>query len=249
MIVRPVKTERIEAGQKTIYEVLDKSLDEVQEKSLVALTSKIISLCENRVVPIGEVDKESLVRQEANYYMPSGSSPYGFQFTITNNTLIPSSGIDESNGNGYYILWPQDPQKTANSIRSYLQKRFQLKAVGVLITDSTCMPLRWGTIGIALAHSGFKPLNDYVGKPDLFGRPFKVSRAGVASGLAAAAVTVMGEGDEQTPVAVIEDLPFIKFQTGNPTTKDIYELIVAREEDLFGPFLDSVEWKKGNAGT
>ena len=32
------------------------------------------------------------------------------------------------------------------------------------------------------------------------GRPFKMSQANVAAGLAAAAVVVMGEGSEQTPL-------------------------------------------------
>ena len=245
MVVTPIETSRVVLSQQTIFDVLNESLEKLSEKSILAITSKVISLCEGRAIPMDGVDKEMLVKQEADYYLSSGSSKYGFQFTITGNTLIPSSGIDESNGDGHYILWPANPQKTANDIRRYLRKRFNLKGVGVIITDSTCMPLRWGTIGIALAHSGFRPLNSYVGKPDLFGRAFKVSRAGVASGLAAAAVVAMGEGDEQTPIAALEDLPFVIFQDHNPSTKDINELIVDRKDDLFEPFLESVKWQRG----
>lgn len=245
MVITPIKTRRVVPGKQSIFDVLDESLNELSEKSVLAITSKVISLCEGRVIPIDKIDKEELVKQESDHYMPEGTSKYGFQFTITGNTLIPSSGIDESNGNGHYILWPANPQKTANDIRKYLRKKFGVKNLGVIITDSTCMPLRWGTIGIALAHSGFKPLNSYIGKPDLFGRPFKVSRSGVASGLAAAAVVAMGEGNEQTPIAILEDLPFVIFQDHDPTTKDINELIVARKDDLFEPFLGSVEWRKG----
>ncbi len=248
MVITPIKTDKLLAGAQKISEVLDKSLNRFEEGSILAITSKIVSLCENRTVDIEGTDRNNLVRDEADFYMSGEKSRYGFSFTITKNTLIPVSGIDESNGNGKYVLWPLDPQKSANEIRRYLQGRFNVKESGVIITDSTCMPLRWGTIGIALAHSGFKPLNDYVGKPDLFGRPFKVSRAGVASGLAAAAVVTMGEGAEKTPLAVIEDVPFINFQDHNPTPNDIKELLVAPEEDLYGPFFEAVEWKSGKGG-
>ena len=245
MVVRPIKTDRIESGKQTIYEALDKHIESLSEGSILVVTSKIISLCEGRTVPVKESAKESLIRRESDYYMPEGSNRYGFQFTITKNTLIPDSGIDKSNAGGPYVLWPSDPQNTANDIRKYLRGRFKLAKVGVLITDSTCIPLRWGTIGIALAHSGFRPLRNYIGKPDLFGRPFKVSRAGVAGGLAAAAVVVMGEGDEQTPIAILEDLSFVEFQDNDPTRRDINELIVERKDDLYGPFLESVKWKRG----
>lgn len=248
MIITPVKTDKVLPRSHKIFELLDNHLPEVPEKTVVAITSKIVSLCEGRVLPMEDADKEKLVREEAEYFLPSSLSKYDYPFTITKNTLIPASGIDESNGSGHYILWPIDPQETANEIRAYLKERFQLKEVGVIITDSTCMPLRWGTIGIALSHSGFKPLNSYVGKPDLFGRPFKVSRAGVASGLAAAAVVAMGEGSEQTPIAVIQDVPFIKFQDHDPTKKDIAQLLVAKDKDLYGPFFEAVNWEQGKNG-
>jgi len=45
----------------------------------------------------------------------------------------------------------------------------------------------------------------------LFGRELTLSKANIASGLASAAVTVMGGGFEQIPLAVIEDIPFVDF--------------------------------------
>jgi len=155
MIVTPIKTDKILPGRLTIFEILDKAITELKEGSVVAVTSKVVSICEGRVVPIGSVDKEKLIRQEADYYLPPTLSKYGISFSITKNTLIPMAGIDESNGNGNYILWPADPQKTVNEVRQYLVKRFGLKKVGVVITDSSAMPLRYGTVGIVVSHSGF----------------------------------------------------------------------------------------------
>ena len=119
----------------------------------------------------------------------------------------------------------------------------------MVITDSTCHPLRRGTTGISLAHSGFYALKNYVGKPDLFGRPFSVSQANHAEGLAAAAVLAMGEGTEQTPLCIVSDLPFVNFNAENPHEDELKEINIPLKEDLFAPFLESVEWKKGKGGT
>jgi len=65
-------------------------------------------------------------------------------------------------------------------------------------------------------------------------------------GLAAAAVLVMGESNEQTPLAVIEDMPFVKFQARDPSKKELEELKITIQEDLYAPLLKAVKWKKGN---
>ena len=177
MIVTAIKTIKIAAGSIGLTELLDAAITNLDEGVVVAITSKLVSLCETNIVPIGAIGKEQLIIQESNFYLPASFSKYGHHFTITNNTLIPMAGIDESNGAGHYVLWPKDAQKSANEVRHYLVERFGLNEVGVVITDSTCQPLRRGTTGIALAYSGFQALHDYVGSPDLFGRPFGVSQS------------------------------------------------------------------------
>ncbi|MGH7157077.1 MAG: coenzyme F420-0:L-glutamate ligase [Candidatus Saccharimonadales bacterium] len=247
MIVRTVKTDKVLAGQKTILEILDEFLPELSERSVVVITSKIVALCENRVVPIGAKDKEELVKEESDYFLPATLSKYGHHFTIANNTLAAVAGIDESNGDGNYVLWPKDSQNSADQIREYLKKKFNLRELGVIISDSTCVPMRWGTIGQPLAYSGFEATKNYIGQPDLFGKPFMVSRSGVALGLAAAAVVAMGEGIEQTPVAVISDVDFVSFQDRNPAGDELENFYIADyKDDLFGPFLESVRWEKGD---
>jgi dihydrofolate synthase / folylpolyglutamate synthase len=250
MIVRPVRTDKILSGNGDIFEVLDKHLEDIKEETIVAITSKIVAICEGRTVPINEAEKEDLVIRESDYYLPAHISKYGFSFTITHNTLIPVAGIDESNGNGDYILWPADPQQSANAIRAYLVKRFGLKKIGVIITDSTARPLHYGTEGVAISYSGFSPLNDYVGQKDLFGREFKVSVANIADGLASSAVLVMGEGTEQTPIALITEVPFAEFQDRDPTDAELQKFYLEHmEDDLFAPFLRNMGWQKGGRGT
>lgn len=245
MKIVSIRTDKIRPGEVSLETVLDETIANLEEGSIVAITSKIVSLCENSVIPSGSVDKEDLIIQESDLYLPANISKYGHHFTITNNTLIPVAGIDESNGDGHYVLWPKDAQQTANQVRVYLSQRFGIQNVGVVITDSTCRPLRRGTGGIALAHSGFLALHNYVGKPDLFGKPFSVSQADISGGIAAATVLVMGEGAEQTPIAIASELPFVAFQQGNPTENELQELAISLEEDLFEPFLAGATWKPG----
>lgn len=249
MIVNPIKTNKVLPGEQTIFEILDKHLPKLKDKSIVAITSKIVGLCENRVVPIGSVDKEKLILEEADLYLPAEIGQYGYHFTFTRNTLVSASGIDESNANGNYVLWPSDLQKSVNEIRDYLIKRDRVKDLGVMITDSACLPARYGTLVIPLRHSGFLAVNNYIGTPDLFGKPFKVSRSSVAGGLAAAAGIEMGEGTEQTPIVVIEDVPFVEFQDRNPTQAELDDYYLpALKDDLFSPFLNQVEWQEGGHG-
>lgn len=208
-----------------------------------------------KVVKVGEVEKvvkvekDELVEQEAELYLPSSENQYGFSIAVKGNMFVASAGVDESNGNGYFVLWPEDPQASANAIREYLVQKFKIKNVGVILTDSKTTPLRWGVTGIAVAHSGFAALEDYIGIPDVFGRPMHVTKTNVMDALAASAVFVMGEGSEQTPLAVISDVPSVKFQERNPTQAELDKLHITINEDLYAPILKKVEWRKGKKAT
>lgn len=245
MIIHSIKTHKIVPGKETLYGVLDEYIKTLPNKSILVITSKIVAICEGRVIKINEAKKEDLIKQEAEYYLPLKQNKYSTILTIKRSLLNRTSGIDESNGNGHYIFWPVDPQKTANSVREYLCKRLKKKNIGIIITDSRSVPLRRGATGVALAHSGFDALNNFIGKPDIFGRELKVTISNVMDALAAGAVTVIGESNEQTPIAVIEDIPFIKFRNRSPSKKELEELYIAMENDIFAPVLQSVPWKKG----
>ncbi len=219
-------------------------MPKIKENSILVVTSKIIAIAEGRVVPIGKIEKKALVEKEADLFIPQEKNKYGFTITIKGSLLIPSAGIDESNGNGFYVLWPSNPQKWANKIRNYLKKRFGLKNIGVIITDSKTTPLRWGTTGVSLSHAGFKALKNYINQPDIFGRELQVTKANVADALAAAAVLAMGEGNEQTPLAIITDVPFVQFQKNNPSRRELANLAISIDDDIYGNILKSVQWKK-----
>jgi len=246
MKITAVKTHKITIDDQDILKIINQYIKELKDGSIVAITSKIVALAEGRVVATDQADKEALIAQEAEYFLPRSSSKYGVSLTITGGQLVATAGIDESNANGYFVLWPEDAQKTANIIRKYLQNKFQLKNIGVIITDSKTTPLRWGVTGTAIAYSGFKPLNDLIGTPDLFGRELKMTKVNILDGLAAAAVLLMGEGTEQTPLAIIEDTNFVKFTDENPSVKELESLKINIEDDIYAPLLTKVDWQKGD---
>ncbi len=247
MKVTPIKTEKILPGSISLFEVLDKYISGLKEKSVVAIASKIVAICEGRIVKkISDEQKNDLAKQEAELYLPREFNQYGFMITINNNIMVASGGVDESNGNGDYILWPKDPQKNANEVREYLIKKFGVENLGVIITDSRLSPLRWGVTGVSVAHSGFKALRDYVGKPDIFGRLLQVEKTNIADSLATAAVLEMGEGNEQQPLAIVEGLEkTVEFQKRNPTEEEINNLKITMGDDVFSSLLTRVDWKKG----
>lgn len=104
-----------------------------------------------------------------------------------------------------------------------------------------------GVTGTALAHAGFKALKSMVGVPDLFGREMKVTEINVAQALAVAGVFEMGESNEQTPLALIEEIREIEYQDRVPSQEELSQLNFEMEDDLFAPILTKANWKKGGS--
>jgi putative folate metabolism gamma-glutamate ligase len=223
----------------------------LKEKDIIIVTSKVVSIWQGRCVPMAEYpNKDELVVNEADWYLPRKFVPGAWcAHTMKNNVFIPSAGIDESNAAGYYILWPRDVKHIARELWLWLKKKYRIKDLGVIITDSHTIPLRRGVLGISLAHYGFVPLKDYRGKPDIFGRELKMTQTNIADGLAAAAVVLMGEGSECTPLAIIRDVPSIQF-VPRPlkSRKPFSSFEIKTKEDLYYPLLSAVPWRKGGGG-
>jgi F420-0:gamma-glutamyl ligase len=249
MNILPIKTRLVHAAECTIEQLLDESIEEISENSVIAISSKVVALCQNRVVSKDDITKSELIKQEANYYTPDGFNKYGFNFTIVNNSFILSAGIDESNVDDAFVLWPDRPQEAANDIRRFLTQHFGHQNIGVIITDSTSMPaMRAGTTGVILAHSGFEAVKQLAGTKDLFGRTFEVSKSAIGGGLAAAATVVMGEGCEQTPIAIISNIPFVRFTQSDPTPEELAATYIPPEIDMYAPFIQSAPWQQGGGG-
>ncbi len=244
MHVTALKTEKVLPHSTTLVDLLDRYLEIFSEASILVITSKIVALCEGRVIAHDETFKERAVNEEADYYLPKEASRYDIPLTIIDNAFIARSGIDASNTGGVYSLLPEDSYQTARTLHSYLCQRFSLQEAGVIIVDSHSTPLRRGTTGVAIGFCGFQALKNYEHLPDIFGHHFTTHQNHVDA-LASAAVLIMGEGNEQTPLCLITDIPFITFAQNTPTQKELAYFKPALEDDLFAPLLNFKDLKKG----
>lgn len=246
MKVIAIKTEKILPGTTTIFEIFDSVLPKLSEKDVVVVASKIVAICQGRVVKNdGKITKHDLMVKEADFYLPEEYVNYGIYFTIKNNMMVANAGIDESNGGGYFILWPENLQKETNKIWEYLRKKHNIKDLGVVVSDSKIIPMRKGTSGVGLSWCGFEPLRDYIGEPDIFGHDLRVTKANIVDGIAASAVLNTGEGSEQTPIAVVSEISNINFVDRIPTDEEVNEMSIKPQDDVYYKILSSVRWIKG----
>jgi F420-0:gamma-glutamyl ligase len=223
MQVLPVKCALLKPPQSDLLVALEKVIIDLKPNDILAITSKVLSIHQGRCVKIDQANylqqKNELIKSEADIVVPLEitknlkASP----LTKKNNIWIGSAGIDESNGDGYFILWPQNPQLEVKKIHEWISNKKGFNNFGVLITDTAKRPFRLGAIGVALAHYGFQAIKSYAGTKDLFGRVFKNERINQADALAAVAVQVMGEGEEGTPLALIRNSFGINFFIGADT--------------------------------
>lgn len=223
----PVKTKIFLPPQDDLFHELETVLPPLLDSDVVLISSKVVAISEGRCLNIDEADKAKLVEAEADYIIEADYRPQ--PLTIKHHTFLGAAGIDESNGNGYFILLPEDSFASAEAIHQFLTKKYQLTHLGIIITDSRSLPLRYGATGVALGWWGIAPLQDHIGASDLFGRAFKYERSNIVDGIAAAANLVSGETDECMPIVIARGIPNLVFKDGN--TKD--ELFSPIEDDTF----------------
>ena len=77
MKVTAVKTRIVGVGSMDITGLLAESLDRVPERSVIAITSKVVSLCEGRALPVSEYSKDELIEREADLFIPRSEYKYG----------------------------------------------------------------------------------------------------------------------------------------------------------------------------
>ena len=201
----------------------------VKDGDVLIITSKVLAVTQGRIAKLSsdpnskELDSQfkKLVEAEADQLISWNKSYKNLALTVKEGIFIANSGIDLSNSKPKEaILWPKAPFKSAQKICIKLKKHYKIKKLGVLISDSCCVPLRSGVFGVTLAYAGFEGVNDLRGKKDLYGNKLKVTKQAIADQLATAAHLVMGEAGESTPFVLIKNAP-VKFTNKKPSKKSL----------------------------
>lgn len=230
-----MKTRVMRPPKDDLFAVFDEFVEDVCEGDVVVVSSKVMAIHQGRCVRADEADKDALVEEESERMFSYYNSAFGrrFRLTLKEHTLVSAGGVDESNGDGFFILWPEDSFAMCREIREYLRKRFGVSHLAVVAADSHSLPLRYGAMGVSIGFWGMRPLKKYQGKKDLFGREFIIERANLVDSLASAATLVMGEGAECMPIAIVRDAEGIVFADEDMRE----ELLIPIEEDMYWPML------------
>jgi coenzyme F420-0:L-glutamate ligase/coenzyme F420-1:gamma-L-glutamate ligase len=196
----------------------------LEDGDVVVVAQKIVSLSENRLVRLNDVnvspaatdlaaetDKDprlvELILRESSAVIrkkPGVIIARHRLGLVGANAGVDQSNIDHSNGECALLL-PEDPDRSAKALRDALMKATG-KILGIVISDSMNRPWRLGSTGTAIGSAGITVLDDRCGQPDLFGRELKATVTNQADAIAAAAVLVMGESTERVPVAIVRGL-------------------------------------------
>ena len=231
----PIKTRIIQPPQDAIWNVIDGL--SIQDGDIVFITSKILAIHQGRTRVVGSVSKQELMKQEASHHrVYQHPDDFEVNLTITDGTLILAAGIDESNADGHYVLWPTGVDSFCQTIRQRIIDRTGVKRLGVVATDSHSIPLRLGVVGMAIGLAGVEPLKDIRGAEDIFGREIHLTRINMVDPLAAMAVQLMGEAAETTPVLILRDYDGIVYDAH--ASSATYRVLP--ENDVYKPLLDVI---------
>jgi coenzyme F420-0:L-glutamate ligase/coenzyme F420-1:gamma-L-glutamate ligase len=219
-----------------LADAIRKSELELVEHDIVAVTQKIVSKAEGRVVHLATVDPsaeshaiarrmskdprlvELIFRESRRIVRMRGEviiaeTHHGF--------ICANAGIDQSNvgASETVTLLPKDPDRSAREIARSL-------GCGVIITDTFGRAWREGLVDAAIGIAGVAPFIDFRGKQDSYGYDLQVTLLAAADALSAAAGLAMGK-TSRTPAALIRGFTWQKSEG------TVSALLRPVEKDLF----------------
>jgi coenzyme F420-0:L-glutamate ligase/coenzyme F420-1:gamma-L-glutamate ligase len=176
---------------------------ELQPKDIIAVTQKVISKAEGRLIDLSTVtasahsaaigrrmNKDSrlveIILRETKRIVRMRNevliceTHHGF--------ICANAGVDQSNieGRDVVSLLPKDPDRSARTLARVL-------GCGIIVTDTFGRVWREGLVDTAIGLALVPPFMDFRGTADSYGRPLQATFLAVADSLAAAAGLVMGK--------------------------------------------------------
>lgn len=241
----PVKTRPLNPPKDDLIRVIDEYITDLKDWDILFITSKVVAIHQGRCIKNdGKIPKKELVLKEADNSLKIDVVPWmDIYLTIKNNILIPSAWIDESNANWYFILWPEKMEEFSIEIHSYLTKKFNIKNLWIIITDSTVKPLKWWVVGIWIYSYWIIPIRDERWTKDIFWKELAITQINVVDSITSMAVYLMWEWAECQPIVIWREIPWIKYSL----ERGLYEkMLIEPENDLYGillePLIKNKKW-------
>ncbi|HMU26141.1 MAG TPA: coenzyme F420-0:L-glutamate ligase [Solirubrobacterales bacterium] len=206
---------------------------QMTDGDIVAVSQKIVSKSEGRVVRLDETDPGP---DAVSLAARTGKDPRLVQHVLNESRnlirvdeqrsvlitethhgyICANAGIDQSNtaGENQAILLPLDPDGSARRIRVELETASGVKAA-VVVTDSFGRAWRHGQVETAIGCAGIDPLDDWRGQEDQRGRELTATVIAVADQIAAASDLVRTKTDG-VPAVVLRGLDHFVTEDDGP---------------------------------
>lgn len=217
---------------------------ELEPADAVAISQKVVSKSEGRIVRLADVEPSDRAIELARQL---GKEPALVQLVLDESTdvlraergvlicetghgfVCANAGVDTSNvADGDASLLPRDPDESAQRIRSELREATGT-APAVLITDSFGRAWRLGQSEIAIGCAGIAPIDDWRGRSDASGRTLAATAIAIADEVAAAADLVRDKAS-RTPVTIVRGLGELVTEDDGPGAAALRR---PRDEDMF----------------
>ncbi len=196
------------------------------EGDVVAITQKVVSKAEGRIVP--GVDRASWVARESVAVVARRGD---LLITRTKHGLVcANAGVDSSNvAPGFLTLLPEDPDASAERLQKELVARLGLARLGVVVTDTFGRPWRDGVVDVAIGCAGMPAVLDLRGTGDDPGRVLETTVVALADAVAAASGLVMTK-TARVPAALVRG---VVQAFGDAPPGAARDLVRAPADDLF----------------
>jgi coenzyme F420-0:L-glutamate ligase/coenzyme F420-1:gamma-L-glutamate ligase len=189
---------------------------------VVVVAHKVVSKAEGRVRRLEEIEPGEQARALATEHRKDARlvqavldetaellrAVGGTLICVTRHGFVcANAGVDQSNASGEgdeVVLLPEDPDASAASLRAGIEAARGVKPA-VVIADSFGRAWRLGQTDVALGAAGLTPLDQWIGRPDAFGRTLRVTSIAVADSIAAAADLARAK-DSLEPVVLVRGL-------------------------------------------
>jgi coenzyme F420-0:L-glutamate ligase / coenzyme F420-1:gamma-L-glutamate ligase len=189
---------------------------------VLVVAHKVVSKAEGQVRVLEEIDPGERAGSLANEHRKDARlvqavldesaevlrAVDGTLICVTHHGFVcANAGVDQSNVSaegGELVLLPKDPDGSAARLRSGLGVALGVRPA-LVIADSFGRAWRLGQTDVAIGVAGLAPLDQWIGRPDAFGRDLHVTSIAVADAVAAAADLARAK-DSLEPVVLVRGL-------------------------------------------
>ena len=196
--------------------------DDLGDGDVLVVAHKVVSKAEGQVRLLEEIEPGERARAIADEHGKDARlvqavldesaellrAVDGTLICVTHHGFVcANAGVDQSNASaegGELVLLPEDPDGSAARLRSGLADTLGVRPA-LVIADSFGRAWRLGQTDVAIGAAGLVPLDQWIGRPDAFGRDLRVTSIAVADAVAAAADLARTK-DSLEPVVLVRGL-------------------------------------------